>query len=66
MKVWSTITAIAVPLLMLAAIVYGVIVYGVRSFSSAVTPIKVTKVAEGVSCASMVTSDGAAISCWKD
>ena len=39
--------------------------YGARLFSNATTPITVHDVAPGVTCATMVTSDGAAIDCWK-
>ena len=37
-----------------------------RGFSSMVTVISVEEVAPGVSCAKMITNDGAAISCWKE
>lgn len=43
----------------------GLLVFGVRLFSNATTPITVHEVEPGVKCATMVTSDGAAISCWK-
>lgn len=44
----------------------GLLMFGVRKFSNTVTPITVHQVAPGVKCATMVTGDGAAISCWKD
>lgn len=40
--------------------------YGVRLFSNAATPITLHQVKPGVTCATMVTGDGAAIDCWKD
>lgn len=42
------------------------IVYGYRMFSNAATPITVSSPTKGITCASMVTGDGAAISCWKE
>jgi hypothetical protein len=39
--------------------------YAARLFSNAVTPITVQQVEPGVRCATMVTADGAAISCWE-
>lgn len=52
---------VVIGLVMLLAILYGM-----RLFSNISTPITVQQVKPGVSCATMVTSDGAAISCWKD
>jgi hypothetical protein len=46
-------------------IVIGVLSYGSRLLNNKVTPIAVTEVEKGIKCASMVTQDGAAISCWK-
>ena len=37
----------------------------IKAFNNVTTPIHVTEVEAGVKCASMVTADGAAISCWK-
>lgn len=37
----------------------------VRQYSRAVTAIDAVEVEPGVKCASMVTSDGVALSCWK-
>lgn len=45
-------------------VIFGVMYVG-RLFSNATTPITVHKVEPGVKCATMVTADGAAISCWK-
>lgn len=39
--------------------------YGAKLYNNATTPIIVTEVEKGVKCASMVTKDGAALSCWK-
>jgi len=39
--------------------------YGARYLNNTATPITVTEVEKGVKCASMVTKDGAALSCWK-
>lgn len=47
------------------ALLFGA-VYGVRSFSDAVTPVRLHTPKPGITCATMVTGDGAAISCWKD
>ncbi len=41
------------------------LVYGMRLFSNATTPITVHEVESGIKCATMVTGDGAAIDCWK-
>jgi hypothetical protein len=41
------------------------IAYGMRAISNVNTPTFVEEVATGVSCARLVTADGAAISCWK-
>ena len=40
-------------------------VLGVRALNNAITPIKVTEVEQGVKCASMTSTSGVAISCWK-
>lgn len=47
------------------ALIFG-FVYGVRLFSNATTPVTLYQPKTGITCATMVTSDGAAISCWKD
>lgn len=47
-------------------ILIGGIIYGMRLFSNATTPITLHQVKPGITCATMVTSDGAAIDCWKD
>lgn len=47
------------------AMIFGV-VYTMRAFSAATTRITLHEPKPGVTCAAMVTSDGAAISCWKD
>jgi len=39
--------------------------YGARYLNNTATPITVTEVEKGIKCASMVTKDGAALSCWK-
>jgi hypothetical protein len=39
--------------------------YGARFLNNAATPITVYEVEDGIKCAAMVTSDGAALSCWK-
>ncbi len=43
-----------------------VVIYTGRIFSNATTPITLHTPKQGITCAAMVTSDGAAISCWKD
>lgn len=40
--------------------------YGMRYVSNISTPVTIVQPKAGVTCATMVTSDGAAISCWKD
>ena len=45
--------------------VISAIALGSRYLSNAVTPITVHEVAEGVTCATMVTGDGVAMDCWK-
>lgn len=54
--------------LLVSAVITCIIgfVYFMRVISAAGTPITVHQVKPGVSCAAMVTTDGAAISCWKD
>lgn len=42
------------------------ILYSVRLFTNVSTPITVHQVKPGISCATMTTGDGVAISCWKD
>jgi len=39
--------------------------HGFRLLSRATTPIDVVEVEPGIKCASMVTSDGVALSCWQ-
>lgn len=51
---------------LIAVVLVFVAVYAIRLFSNATTPITLHSPAPGISCATMVTSDGAAISCWKD
>jgi len=55
----------ALAAVVIVACVFGV-VYAMRAFSSATTRITLHEPKPGVTCAAMVTSDGAAISCWKD
>lgn len=43
-----------------------VILFSFRYFSNATTPVVLHQPKPGVTCATMVTADGAAISCWKD
>ena len=61
--------ALAISLMVAGVVlVIGVIVgimYGLRMFSMAATPITVHQVKPNVECAVMVTGDGAAIDCWK-
>ena len=45
--------------------VLGAIIYGVRLFTNATTPVVVVSPEPGVKCATMTTGDGVAISCWK-
>ena len=42
----------------------GVVIYGMKLFNTATTPLIIHNPAEGVQCASMTTSDGVAIDCW--
>ena len=42
------------------------IMYAARMFSNATTPLTLHTPKQGVTCAAMVTGDGAALSCWKD
>lgn len=41
------------------------IVYGLRVFNTAATPLIVHEAEPGVHCASMTTTHGIAIDCWK-
>ncbi len=46
-------------------VVILIFLYGMRLFNSAATHITVHQVKPGIECATMVTTDGAAIDCWK-
>jgi hypothetical protein len=48
-----------------ALVAFLLIMFGVRQFSLAITTVDVIEVEPGVRCARMVTTDGAAISCWE-
>ena len=61
----KTMIIYAATLAVVIAMVFG-IVYAVRLFSNAVTPLTLHTPKQGVTCAAMVTGDGAALSCWKD
>lgn len=50
---------------LMAGIIFAAM-YGMRMFSNATTPITLHTPKPGITCAAMVTGDGAAISCWKD
>lgn len=41
------------------------IVFSMRWFSNAVTPLELREPKPGIECATLVTADGAAIDCWK-
>lgn len=43
-----------------------VMVFGMRWLNEKITPLKVQEVDVGVKCATLHTSDGVAIDCWKD
>lgn len=62
MKVLMMYAAATVAVLV---VIFGVM-YAVRMFSNATTPITLHVPKPGVTCAAMVTGDGTAISCWKD
>jgi len=49
-----------------ALLLIGALIYGMRLFSNATTPVTLVQPAPGITCATMVTGDGAAIDCWKD
>lgn len=61
MKEWGLIIGAVVLVLL---VVFGVS-YGMRIMNNKATPVRVTEVEPGVRCATMVTTDGAAIDCWK-
>lgn len=48
------------------SVIIVAIAYGMRYISNIATPVTIVQPKAGVTCATMVTSDGAAISCWKD
>lgn len=52
-------------LLTIVALVAGAM-YATRLFSNATTPLVLHNPKPGITCAAMVTGDGAALSCWKD
>jgi len=41
------------------------VVFCIRSFSNATTPVTVIEPVAGVQCVKIVTTDGAAVDCWK-
>ena len=47
-------------------VLIAALMFASRWFSQQVTPINIVEVEPGVKCAQMITSDGAAIDCWKD
>ena len=49
-----------------SVVIIGIVIYALRLFSYATTPITLHSPKPGITCATMVTNDGAAISCWKD
>lgn len=51
--------------LLLVGVGLGMI-YGLRVFSEATVSVTVIEPTPGIRCAKLITSDGAAISCWKD
>lgn len=57
--------AIIAGLVILGIVLVFTVVYGFRLFSNATTPITLHEVKPGITCATMVTGDGAAIDCWK-
>jgi len=61
----KTIVQIGAIMITTALVIIGA-VYGARLLSNAVTPITISKPVDGITCALAVTSEGAAISCWKD
>lgn len=58
------VVLLGITLVVAIVLVFGIL-YAARLFSNTATPITVHAVDDGVMCATMVTSDGAAISCWK-
>lgn len=44
----------------------GSVIYAIRTFTNRTTPIYVQEVKPGVWCATATTSDGIAISCWRE
>ena len=59
------IMAIIASTVIVAVIVFCA-VYVMRLFSNATTPLTLSTPKPGVACATMVTGDGVALSCWKD
>lgn len=58
-----------IPVIVSAAVVVVIVfcaMYTMRLFSNATTPLTLSTPKPGVTCAAMVTGDGAALSCWKD
>lgn len=47
-------------------LIVSVALFGIRYLTNVSTPITVHQVKPGVNCAVATTSDGIAISCWKD
>jgi hypothetical protein len=47
-------------------LIVGAMLYFGRLFSNATTPVTLVQPKPGITCATMVTGDGTAISCWKD
>lgn len=61
---WEKIGFGALGIVVVTIIIF-IIMLSTRWFSNATTPITVHEVEPGIKCATMVTSDGAAISCWQ-
>jgi len=56
---------IYIGMVILGVIILFSVIYGLRLFSNATTPLIVQQAEENVRCATLITGDGAAIDCWK-
>lgn len=64
MKNIVTVLGVILAVALLLALAFG-ITYGVRKFSEATIEVSVIEPEPGVHCAKLISTDGAAISCWK-
>ena len=59
--------AIQYTLIFIVALAFvAALIFGMRAFTTATVRLQVERATPSVMCAKIVTSDGAALSCWKE